>query len=53
MSESVPEDWNANPVTILVGENFAEVALDPTKDVLVEFCEYPSGDLFFEKKIST
>ncbi|XP_030839744.1 ER calcistorin isoform X1 [Strongylocentrotus purpuratus] len=37
MSESVPEDWNANPVTILVGENFAEVALDPTKDVLVEF----------------
>lgn len=39
MSESVPEDWNANPVTILVGENFAEVALDPTKDVLVEFCE--------------
>lgn len=43
MSESVPEDWNTNPVTILVGENFAEVALDPTKDVLVEFCEYPSG----------
>nr|XP_054763029.1 protein disulfide-isomerase-like [Lytechinus pictus] len=37
MSESVPEDWNANPVTILVGENFVEVALDPAKDVLVEF----------------
>jgi len=37
MSDAIPEDWNENPVKILVGENFAEVALDSTKDVLVEF----------------
>jgi protein disulfide-isomerase A1 len=37
MSEDVPEDWNKNGVWILVGKNFAEVAFDKTKDVLVEF----------------
>merc|ERR1712215_26132 len=36
-SEQLPEDWNAGPVKVLVGSNFAEVALDSTKDVLVEF----------------
>ena len=40
MSEAVPEDWNENPVKILVGDNFAEVVLDSAKDVLVEFCEF-------------
>lgn len=36
-SQELPEDWNAAPVKILAGSNFAEVALDATKDVLVEF----------------
>jgi len=36
-SEEVPEDWNANPVKVLVGKYFNEVALDASKDVLVEF----------------
>jgi len=37
MSEEVPEDWDAEGVKILVGKNFAEVALDDSKNVLVEF----------------
>lgn len=40
MSEDVPEDWDAQPVKILVGKNFAEVARNKDKNVLVEFCEY-------------
>jgi len=37
MTEEVPEDWDAAGVKVLVGKNFHEVAMNPEKDVLVEF----------------
>merc|ERR1712033_124790 len=37
MSEEIPEDWDKEGVKILVGKNFADVALNTEKDVLVEF----------------
>lgn len=37
LSQEVPEDWDKNPVKVLVADKFDEVALDSAKDVLVEF----------------
>lgn len=37
LSQDLPEDWDKNPVKVLVASNFDEVALNPEKDVLVEF----------------
>ena len=43
MSEDIPEDWDAQPVKVLVSKNFAEVAKNPDTAALVEFCMF----LFF------
>jgi len=36
-SEDLPEDWDSNPVKVLVSSNFLSVAMEEGKDVLVEF----------------
>ena len=40
MSEETPADWDSKPVKVLTGGNFQTVALDPTKNVFVEFCKF-------------
>ncbi|XP_078415417.1 protein disulfide-isomerase-like [Cetorhinus maximus] len=36
-SEELPEDWNKNPVKVLVGTNFDEVVFNTTRSVIVLF----------------
>ncbi|CAG9761478.1 unnamed protein product [Ceutorhynchus assimilis] len=37
LSQEVPEDWDKEPVKVLVADNFESVALNTEKNVLVEF----------------
>lgn len=37
LSQELPEDWDKNPVKVLVGSNFHEVVMNKEKNVLVEF----------------